>query len=502
MTSLEEVLRDWEPVIGLEVHTALTAVRTKAFCRCPQSREGGPNAHVCPVCLGLPGALPVPNRYAVECAVMAGLALGCRIEPRAGFWRKHYFYPDMPRGYQITQGPVAFCMDGSLDVEMPAGSAAQRPDAPGARPDGSYACRVHVRRIHLEEDAAKMVHVGGEEGRIAEARESLLDFDRCGTPLIELVTEPDLRSPEEARRFVEALRRVELALGISDCSLESGSMRCDANVSVRGRSSHDLGEKTELKNLNSLRALHDALAFEVRRQADVLARGGRVEPQTRHWEPTRRVTVALRGKESGADYRTVPDPDLSAFELPDSFVERCRAMLPELPDARRARYEAQMGLRRREADAIASDPGLWGLFEPACQGAPRGLADTVAKVVVNLAPSFSALRPSQVRDVAELLDAGGLTFAQAREVLALVDGTDADARRAAAEHGLLQCTDVARLGSIVDAVLARCPDQVAQWRSGRTKVVGYLVGQCMREAAGSGNPVEFRCLLELRLASG
>ena len=359
MKKLADVLQDWEAVIGLEIHTELTTLDTKMFCNCRLSHDDEPNTNVCPVCLGLPGALPVPNRRAIQSIVKAGLATNCEIMRHSMFYRKHYFYPDMAKNFQTTQGPVAFCMHGHLDLEVAGRGAAERPECAfgeaeaqslasasanavglstamsdhlpeggAARPkassqgtydtanlvlperaeDGSYTVPIRILRIHMEEDAAKMVHVGGEEGRIGGATESLVDYNRCGTPLIELVTEPDLRTPEEARLFMEKLRRVFLTLGISDCSMEKGSMRCDGNVSLRRRGETKLGTKTELKNLNSFKALHDGLEYEICRQAEVLEEGGVIYQETRHWEPSRKRTVVMRVKETADDYRLFPDP--------------------------------------------------------------------------------------------------------------------------------------------------------------------------------------------------
>ena len=336
MKELSEVLQDWEAVIGLEIHTELTALDTKMFCNCKLSHDDEPNANVCPVCLGLPGALPVPNKKAIESIVKAGLATNCEIQRHSMFYRKHYFYPDMAKNFQTTQGPVAFAMYGHLDLDVTGRGAAERPDCafgeaeaqslasasanaeglstsmtstmregnqraghlasydasnlqmPERREDGSYTVPIRILRIHMEEDAAKMVHVGGAEGRITAAAESLVDYNRCGTPLIELVTEPDLRTPEEARLFMEKLRRIFVTLGISDCSMEKGSMRCDGNVSLRRRGETKLGTKTELKNLNSFKSLHDGLAYEICRQAEVLEEGGIIYQETRHWEPSRK----------------------------------------------------------------------------------------------------------------------------------------------------------------------------------------------------------------------
>ena len=368
--------------------------------------------------------------------------------------------------------------------------------------DGSYVVPIRILRIHMEEDAAKMVHIGGEEGRIAGASESLIDYNRCGTPLIELVTEPDLRTPEEARLFMEKLHQTFLALGISDCSLESGSMRCDGNVSLRRRGETGLGTKTEMKNINSFKSLHDALEYEIRRQAEVLEEGGVVYQETRHWEPGRRRTVVMRTKETADDYRLFPDPDLAPFDLSDEFIEEARERIPELPDARRERYETSFGLRRDDAAQIAGDPTVATLFEEAVATTGEKVAPTVANVVVNLLPAFGAITAAQAASVSALLAADAISFAQAREVLEVVDGTDADPERVVDERGLRQSTDSAALEPVVDEVLDRCADQVRQYRDGNTKVVGFLVGQCMKasKAAGvKGNPKLFNQLLTARL---
>ena len=422
MKELSEVLKDWEAVIGLEIHTELTTLETKMFCGCKLSHDDAPNTHVCPVCLGMPGALPVPNRRAIESIVKAGLATNCEIQKHSMFYRKHYFYPDMAKNFQTTQGPVAFCMHGRLDLEVSGRGAAERPECafgeneakslasasanavglsrqmaeglpegvevsaaalggmgsydtaglavPERRADGSYSVPIRILRIHMEEDAAKMVHVGGAEGRIGGAAESLVDYNRCGTPLIELVTEPDLRTPEEARLFMEKLRRIFLTIGISDCSMEKGSMRCDGNVSLRRRGETGLGTKTELKNLNSFKALHDGLAYEICRQAEVLESGGTIYQETRHWEPSRKRTVVMRVKETADDYRLFPDPDLEPFDLSDGFIEHCRAELPELPDAKRDRIERAFGVKRADAEQLAGDPVTAAFFEEAPRAFP------------------------------------------------------------------------------------------------------------------------------------
>ena len=500
MKKLAEVLRDWEAVIGLEVHTELTALETKMFCNCRLSHDDEPNTNVCPVCLGMPGALPVPNERAIESIVMAGLATNCQIMRHSMFYRKHYFYPDMAKNFQTTQGPVAFCMHGHLDLEVSGAGAKERPDGTVEKDgDGSYVAPIRILRIHMEEDAAKMVHVGGEEGRITAATESLIDYNRCGTPLIELVTEPDLRTPEEARLFMEKLRQTFLTLGISDCSLENGSMRCDGNISLRRRGETEFGTKTEMKNINSFKSLHDALEYEICRQAEVLEEGGVVYQETRHWEPSRRRTVVMRVKETADDYRLFPDPDLAPFDLTDEFVERCRARIPELPDAKRDRYMADYGLRRADAAQLAGDPAVAAFFEDALAAAGEKSVETVAKVMVNLVPSYDALTPAQVASLSALLAEDAITFAQAREVLDAVNGTGEDPAAYVDAHGMRQSTDEGALGAIVDEVLGRCMDQVQQYRDGNKKVLGFLVGQCMKAAKGSGNPKAFNKMLAERL---
>lgn len=500
MRSLAEALRDWEAIIGLEIHTELTTLKTKMFCGCKLSHDDEPNTNVCPTCLGMPGALPVPNEEAIRSIVMAGLATNCEVMRRSLFYRKHYFYPDMAKNYQTTQGPVAFVMHGHLDLEVSGDGALERlDDTVEKADDGSYVVPVRILRIHMEEDAAKMVHVGGKEGRIGGASESYLDYNRCGTPLIELVTEPDLRTPEEARRFMEKLRETFLTLGISDCSMESGSMRCDGNVSLRKRGEVGFGVKTEIKNLNSFKSLHDALAYEICRQAEVLESGGVIRQETRHWEPSRRQTVVMRVKETSDDYRFFPDPDLAPFDLSDEFIEECRARMPELPDEKRRRYVAVLGVKEYDATRLVADPAVAKRFEKAIEGAGADVVPMIANVMVNLAPAFPDATATQVRSLASLLASDAITFAQAREVLEVASQSGADPEEVVDKRGMRQSTDAEALGAIVDEVLKRCESQAQQYRTGNRKVVGFLVGQCMKASGGAGNPKLFNQLLVERL---
>lgn len=584
MKELSEVLKDWEAVIGLEIHTELTTLETKMFCGCRLSHDDEPNANVCPVCLGLPGALPVPNKRAIEYIVKAGLATNCEIQKHSMFYRKHYFYPDMAKNFQTTQGPVAFAMHGRLDLEVTGRGAAERPecafgeaeaeslasasaravglsasmarDLPEGQPlgtgvnggsngvsakaspeggetqagalaglsgydtasialperheDGSYTVPIRILRIHMEEDAAKMVHVGGEEGRIGGAAESLIDYNRCGTPLIELVTEPDLRTPEEARLFMEKLRRIFITLGISDCSMEKGSMRCDGNVSLRRRGSNELGTKTELKNLNSFKALHDGLAYEICRQAEVLEAGGEIYQETRHWEPSRKRTVVMRVKETADDYRFFPDPDLAPFDLTDEFIDHCRAELPELPDARRERFVRDFGIKRADAEQIAGDPEVAAFFEAAAAGLAGKEAQIVANLVVNELPAClrtagvalaeSGLVPAQVAGLAKLLASDAISSNQGHEVFEAMVETGEDPEKIVDARGMRQVSDTGALQPIVDEVLERCQDQAQQYRDGNQKVLGFLVGQCMKASRGQGNPKLFNELLRKALS--
>ena len=562
MKELSEVLKDWEAVIGLEIHTELTTLETKMFCGCKLSHDDAPNTHVCPVCLGMPGALPVPNRRAIESIVKAGLATNCEIQKHSMFYRKHYFYPDMAKNFQTTQGPVAFCMHGRLDLEVSGRGAAERPECafgeneakslasasanavglsrqmaeglpegaevsdaalggmgsydtaglavPERRADGSYSVPIRILRIHMEEDAAKMVHVGGAEGRIGGAAESLVDYNRCGTPLIELVTEPDLRTPEEARLFMEKLRRIFLAIGISDCSMEKGSMRCDGNVSLRRRGETGLGTKTELKNLNSFKALHDGLAYEICRQAEVLESGGTIYQETRHWEPSRKRTVVMRVKETADDYRLFPDPDLEPFDLSDEFIEHCRAELPELPDAKRDRIEREFGVKHADAEQLAGDPVTAAFFEEAAAGLSGKAAQTVANLVVNELAAYlkasgvalgeSGIEPAQVASLAKLLASDEISSNQAHEVFEAMAASGDDPEKIVDERGMRQVSDTGALQPIVDEVLAACADQAQQYRDGNQKVIGFLVGQCMKASRGKGNPKLFNELLRASLS--
>ena len=523
MKTLQEVLQDWEAVIGLEVHCELTKLETKMFCGCKLEFGAPPNTHTCPVCLGLPGALPVPNRAAIQSIVLAGLATNCDIEKHTMFYRKGYMYPDMAKNFQTTQGPKAFCMRGHLDLTVDGRGAKERlfweDLAEGqesenmTRTADGYVAHVGITRIHMEEDAGKMVHIGGGEGRIAGATHSLVDYNRAGTPLIELVTEPDLRTPEEARLFMQKLRQIFLTLGISDCSMEEGSLRADGNVSLRRRGSKEFGTKTELKNINSFKNLHDGLAYEICRQAEVLEEGGKIYQETRHWDPSKKHTIVMRVKETADDYRMFPDPDLAPYDLSDEFIERVRAKLPELPDQKAARFERDFGLSSYDARHLVEHCFTTDFFEEACAAAgdrAKELAKPLANLALNDISAYvnagegvdfakTAFTPARGVELVSLLAADEISSKQAKEVFAAVLEEDKDPAAIVEERGMKQVSDTGAIEAVVDEVLAANPDKVAAYKGGKTGLIGFFVGQCMKAMKGQGNPKLINELLATKL---
>ena len=521
MKTLEEVLKDWEAVIGLEVHAELTTLNTKMFCGCKLEFGAEPNTHTCPVCLGLPGALPVPNKAAIESIVLAGLATNCDIEKHSMFYRKNYMYPDMSKNFQTTQGPVAFCMRGHLDLDVDGPGAKERIDLGNlevgesrgnvTRTEDGYVAHVGITRIHMEEDAGKMVHIGGGEGRIAGATHSLVDYNRAGTPLIELVTEPELRTPEEARLFMQKLRQIYLAIGISDCSMEEGSLRCDGNVSLRRRGETKFGTKTELKNMNSFKNLHDGLAYEICRQAEVLEEGGIIYQETRHWDPSAKRTIVMRVKETADDYRLFPEPDLAPYDLSDEFIEGVRAKLPELPDQKAKRFEADFGLSAYDARHLVEHRVTSAFFEEGMKAAADAkLAKPLANLVINditarmnADESFdleaSPLTPARAVELVKMTAEDVVSSKQGKEVFAAVIDEDKDPAAIVEERGMKQVSDTGAIEAVVDGVIAANPDEVARYKEGNTKLIGFFVGQCMKEMRGQGNPKVINQILAKKL---
>jgi aspartyl-tRNA(Asn)/glutamyl-tRNA(Gln) amidotransferase subunit B len=473
---------EYEPVIGLEIHVQLKT-RTKMFCGCELSFGDEPNVHTCPRCLGLPGSLPAINAQAVHYGIMIGLALGCEIAPRSQFHRKNYFYPDLPKGYQISQYDVPICSGGRLGD-------------------------VRIHRVHLEEDAAKLVHMG-ESGRIAGADRSAVDFNRGGTPLAEIVTEPDLRSPEQAREWLNLLRTTMRAIGVSDVNMEEGSLRCDANVSVRPVGSTELGTKTELKNMNSFRFLAQGVKAEIERQIELLRSGEAVLQETLHFDPASGRLTSLRSKEDAHDYRYFPEPDLVPLVATEEMVGTARAALPELPAARAERFATQLGLTPERARELAFRAELADYYEAslAVGGGgtdPVALANWMQALVERLAegadPARSRVTPAAFAALVKLVADRAVSRDAGREVLGILvaEGGDAGAIVEREQLGSIAADD-SGLAEIVAAALAAEPDAAEKVRGGNMKAMGPLVGYVMRETKGRADGGEINRLVREQL---
>jgi aspartyl-tRNA(Asn)/glutamyl-tRNA(Gln) amidotransferase subunit B len=481
----EEVgARRYETVIGIETHCEL-GTATKMFCACPNLFGAEPNTQTCPVCLGEPGSLPVANGRAVEYAARIGLALHCRVAERSQFHRKNYFYPDMPKNYQISQYDEPLCVDGWLDVDV----------------EGELR-RIGITRVHLEEDTGKSLHVGAT-GRIHGADYSLVDYNRAGIPLVEIVSEPDLRSADEARAYAEELRAVLLALGVSDAKLEEGSMRFDVNVSIRPVGHAEFGTKVELKNLNSLRSLHRAVAYEADRQRRVLADGGKLVQETRHWDEGAGRTEPMRSKEFATDYRYFPEPDLVPIEATASWVDGLRAGLPELPAERRARLAEASGLPAKEVGWLVRDPEVLAYFEAVLPGRdPKVVASWVMGELQRNLREFghtmatNPVGPERLGDLLDLLAAGTVSATAAKDVLAEMFSSEASPATIVERKGLAQISDSGELEAVVARVVAANPDLAEKFRGGKRGVLGAMVGQVMRETRGRANPKLVSDLLE------
>jgi aspartyl-tRNA(Asn)/glutamyl-tRNA(Gln) amidotransferase subunit B len=451
----------WEPVIGLEIHVHLKT-QTKMFCRCRVAYFDRPNTHTCPVCLALPGSLPVPNRRAVEWTILLGLALHCKVAPHAVFHRKNYFYPDNPKGYQISQYDEPLCVDGRVVV-------------PG--PDGDT--EVGIIRAHLEEDAAKTVHVGGAEGRIHGAESSLVDFNRAGTPLVEIVTAPDLRSPEQAKRFLQLLRQTVVELGISDAEMEKGSLRFDVNVSVREDGEAEFRTRTELKNMNSFNFAAKGIEREIRRQIEIYERGGQVEQETLHFDPGNEAAPPLRSKEEAQDYRYFPEPDLVPLEPDPELVERLRGELPELPAARIRRLESEVGFVLAEGLVTSGRDELY-LRTP---GEREAVANVLMNELAGARVDPAAVNGEELGKVIERR--GEIPRSAFAEALAASGSPGFSAEDYLAEAAI---ADVSELDPVIDRILGEHAAQVEAYRGGKEGLLGFFVGQVMRETGGKANP--------------
>ena len=479
---------DYEAVIGLEIHAQL-ATDTKIFCGC-STRFGAPaNAHVCPVCLGMPGVLPVLNARVVDQGVRAALALGCTVQPVSVFARKNYFYPDLPKGYQISQYEEPLATDGTVAYSMA-----------GVRQE------VRIIRVHLEEDAGKSLH----EGFADSARNTYLDFNRSGVPLIEIVTHPDLRSPPAAADFFERLRAILMVVGVNDGSMEEGSLRCDANVSVRPAGETRLGTKVEVKNINSFRFLQRALEFEIERQSAVLRAGGAVAQETRLWDSGAGRTAPMRSKEEAHDYRYFPEPDLPPIRLAADRIAALRASLPELPEARKRRFVDRYGLPEQDADWLVRAPEVAAYFEAsaAACGRPRAAGHWIRGPLAhrmkadNVGIAEAPVSAAALAELVELAESGAVSGATAKEVFERMWESGRSPREIVEAEKLSQIGDAGALGALVDETLAAHPDAVASFRAGKTGALGFLVGQVMRATRGKANPQVLHTLFRERLGGG
>ncbi|MGQ9522321.1 MAG: Asp-tRNA(Asn)/Glu-tRNA(Gln) amidotransferase subunit GatB [Anaerolineae bacterium] len=471
---------EYEALIGLEVH-AQVHTRSKMFCACPVVEDTGdlpPNTYVCPVCTAMPGTLPVINRRAVELTLMAGLALNCAIPPVTVFARKSYFYPDLPKGYQISQHHMPLAVNGYLDVRV----------------DGQMR-RIRINNVHLEEDTGKLYHVGNV---------TLVDFNRAGVPLIEIVTEPDMHSAEEVRAYAEQLREILVYLGVNSGDMEKGVMRFEASVSVRPVGSEVLNPRHEIKNLNSFRALYRAVAYEIAQQIETLRNGGRVLQQTMGWDEGRGVTYVQRSKEYAEDYRYFPEPDLPPLEVSREWLEELRRGLPELPAARRERFIREYGLEEYEADLLVADRAVADYYEAAVRlgkVGPKTIANWITvdlfRVMKEAGRGLAELpvSPQALVDLIGLVEEGLINLNTGREVLDEMVATGRAARAIVEERGLAQISDEAALRAVVERVLDENPAQVAQYLGGKEQVAGWLMGQVMKATQGKANPQRVRPLL-------
>ncbi|GIW06243.1 MAG: aspartyl/glutamyl-tRNA(Asn/Gln) amidotransferase subunit B [Dehalococcoidia bacterium] len=483
----------YEAVIGLEVHAQLVT-KTKMFCSCSAAyADAPPNSTVCPICLGMPGTLPVANKRAIDFTIMTGLALGCTIPEWAKFDRKNYPYPDLMKGYQISQYDAPLCINGALTISLPDGTRR----------------RIGITRVHLEEDTARLLHRVDASG---EAH-SLIDVNRAGTPLMEIVSEPDLRTPEEAKLYLQKLRRILRYLGVSSGNMEEGSFRCDANISLRPVGETAFGAKVEIKNMNSFASVERALEYEIARQTDLLERGERIPQETRGWVEDKGYTVGQRSKEHAHDYRYFPEPDLPPVVIDRAWVERLRAQMPELPDEKEQRYRTVLGLSDYDAKQLVADRRTAEYFEQAlaASSAGNGRAKALANWIINDVNSVLnargieidafPVRPEGLNELLDLVDSGALSVKIARDVFARMVETGRSATAIVEEQGLRQISDDTIVLQAIDAAMAENPKAVEDFRAGKTAALDFLFGKVMKATRGKANPQLTRRLLSEKLGS-
>jgi len=478
---------EYEPIIGLEVHAQMLT-DSKAFCSCTTKFGNEPNSNVCPICLGMPGVLPALNKRLVEFVLRIGVATHCEIAQRSTFARKNYFYPDLPKGYQVSQFEEPICSNGYIEIEVDNGSRK----------------RVSLTRIHMEEDAGKLIHDVGAS--------SLVDVNRCGVPLIEIVSEPDLRSPKEASLYLHHIRQLVQYLGICDGNMEEGSLRCDANISVRRKGTEKLGTKTEVKNMNSFRHVERALAYEISRQIGILESGGEVEQETLLWDAAQNVVVPMRSKEFAHDYRYFPEPDLVPVLVDEPWLEQIRSELPEFPAERRDRFMKDYGLPRYSADVLTAEKSLADYFDEVCRSkntkspeecraVSNWVMGDVLRVVNEGQISISGfpISPQRLAGMITLIDDGVISGKIAKEVFEEMLVSPEEPRAIVERKGLLQLTDEDEIGKVVDRVLEQNPEQVRIYIAGKDTVFAFLVGQTMRTSRGKANPKTVNKILTKKL---
>ena len=474
---------EFEPVIGLEVHSQLKT-RTKIFCSCSTRFGADPNTHVCPVCLGMPGVLPVLNKTVVEYAMRMALATSCTITRQSRFARKNYFYPDLPKGYQISQYEFPIAENGHVIVTLE---------------DGTQK-RIGITRIHMEEDAGKLIH-DPQRGK------SLVDYNRTGTPLIEIVSEPDIRSPEEAGAYLRQLRSILRYLDISDGNMEEGSFRCDANVSIRPKGETEFGTRAELKNLNSFKYVEAAIAYEIKRQKAVISDGGKVVQETRLWDSAKNRSHSMRGKEEAHDYRYFPDPDLVPLEIDEAWIDTVRTTLPELPDARKERFVKDYDLPRYDAEVLTAARELADYFEDCARNVknPKLVSNWVMGTLLGLLNSEektidqSPVSSAQLAELITLIETDVISGKIAKTVFDEMVASGKAPKVIVEEKGLVQVTDASAIESVVDQVISANPSEVEKFKAGNAKLMGFFVGQVMRETKGKANPQMVNQLLKKKL---